>query len=185
MFGRTRFRFSVEKYERMVECGVLTKRDRVELIDGEIVDKTTISDRHAACVTFLTEWCYNTLAARATIRVQNPISLATSVPEPDLAVAKPRSDFYRTGKPQPADLLLVIEVADETEAYDRKVKSPLYAAARIAEYWVVDLPNAAVWVHRGPKADGTWTTVDAMRSGETLAPVAFPDAALIVAELLA
>ena len=181
---RRGYRFPVDDYQRMVEIGLLGPEHRVELLDGEVVPKMAIGERHAAFVTALTDWSYANFLGRATIRVQNPVRLAESMPEPDLVLARLRADRYAARTPEPADCLLVIEVADTSAEDDLGRKATLYAAAGIVEYWVVDLLRGIVHVHLGPQPNGTWTSVEQVRTGR-LAPQAFPDATLEVAELLA
>src|SRR4051812_32731465 len=118
---RTHHRFSVEEYERMTELGILTENDRVELIRGEILEKMTIGDRHAACVYRLSELLFLAVARAAIVGVQNPIRLADSEPEPDVTLLRRRADFYASGKPTPADVVLLTEVADTTLDFDRDV----------------------------------------------------------------
>ena len=118
----------------MAEAGILTADDRVELLDGEIVEKTPIGSRHAAAVDRLTNALTRTLADRAIVRVQNPIRLSErSELQPDLALLRPRPDFYEHAHPGPADVVLVIEVAETSGDVDRLVKVPLYARAGIPE----------------------------------------------------
>ena len=159
--SRVSHRFRVQDYERMVADGILTEDDRCELIRGEIVEKMTIGDRHAACVNRLTRILVRLVGDRAIVAVQNPIRLADSVPEPDIALLRPRADFYADGKPGPEDVLLVIEVADASLAYDRAVKLPLYAENGIEACWIVDLNDSAVLVHRQP-AGGSYSELQAI-----------------------
>jgi hypothetical protein len=150
---RIRHRFQVADYERMVAEGILNEEDRCELIRGEIVEKMTIGDRHAACVKRLNQILSRLAGERAIVSVQDPIRLADSVPEPDIALLRPRADFYAEGKPGPDEVLLVIEVADASLAYDRAVKVPLYAENGIVECWLVDLNDKSVEVHRRPSGE--------------------------------
>ena len=180
---RRGYRFPVDDYERMVEIGVLGPQHRVELLDGEVVEKMSIGKRHMRCVKWSNRCWMRALGDRAIVSVQNPLRLPSSMPEPDLALLKFRADCYAERIPEPADCLLVIEIADTSAEDDLGRKAALYAAAGIVEYWVVDLPRGIVHVHLGPQADGTWTSVEQVRTGR-LAPQAFPDAALEVAELL-
>jgi len=163
-----RHRFSVDDYEQMVERGILTEDDRVELIRGEIIDKMSIGDEHAAAVSRLNRLFSRALGDAAIVCIHDPIRLADSEPEPDVALAKPQDDFYASGKPRPADLLLVIEVADTSLEADREVKRPLYAENGIAEYWIVNLAEACIEVHRQPRADGTYQEVRTLRRGQMI-----------------
>ncbi len=179
-----RHRFTVKDFYRMAEVGILSQHDRVELLDGEIVDMTPIGSRHAACVNRLNSLLADLLGRRAIVSVQNPIDLGPdSEPQPDLAVLRPRADFYGEAHPGPEDILMVIEVADTSADFDRTVKLPLYARAGIREAWVVDLGSESVEVHQGPAERG-YQSVEALRRGQRLVPQAFPDLALAVADVL-
>lgn len=139
----------------MVAAGILREDSRVELIEGEIVEKGPIGSRHAACVDRLAQWMVLTCGEKAIVRVQSPIRLSPrSLPQPDVALLKYREDFYAAAHPGPADVLLVVEVADESAAYDREVKVPLYARAGIAEVWLVVLPEKLVEGYRHPSPQG-------------------------------
>lgn len=164
----TPHRFSVKDYYRMVEAGVLREDDRMELVEGEIVDMVPIGSRHAACVARLTRLLVSGLGERAVVWVQNPVRLDDlSEPQPDLAVLGPRDDFYAGAHPGPAEALVVIEVAETTLGWDRRVKVPLYARSGVAEVWVVDLVSEAVEVFRRPGPDG-YAEVQRAARGEQL-----------------
>ena len=146
---------SVEAFHRMGETGILGPADRVELIDGEIIDMSPIGALHAAIVDLLARHFGRSAQASVFIRCQNPLRLdGLSEPEPDIAILKPRADFYTTGHPGPADALLVIEVADSSLAYDLGVKVPLYARHGIPEVWVIDATTRQTRVFREPVGRG-------------------------------
>lgn len=179
-----RRRFTVDEYHRMAEVGVLTEDDRVELINGEIVEMPPIGDRHAGTLDHLATLLFSHLRHAVQVRVQGPIHLdERSEPQPDLTLLRQRADFYRGAHPRPEDVLLVVEIADTTPAFDRAVKLPLYARSGIAEAWLVDLRGGRLEVHRRPTGEG-YGEVRTMRRGETVSPLAFPDVALPVAEIL-
>jgi Uma2 family endonuclease len=120
--------FSVDEYYRMAEAGILTEDDRVELIEGEIIEKGSITSRHAGCVNRLNAMLNRQFEQAAIVSVQHPVRIdGYSEPEPDVAVLKLRDDFYSEGHPTPADVLLVVEVADSSVEFDRNKKLPLYA----------------------------------------------------------
>jgi Uma2 family endonuclease len=167
----------------MVEAGILSEADRVELIDGEVFEMSPIGKRHAACVGLLTRVLTLLLQHAALVWVQNPIRLDNySEPQPDLVVLKFRSDFYRNSLPMPEDVLLVIEVSDTTLEYDRKVKVPLYARAGIPETWVVNLPEERIEVYADP-ADGEYQTVTPYGRGDELQSLSLAALRVSVAEV--
>jgi Uma2 family endonuclease len=180
----TKRRFTVDEYYAMARAGILGEDDRVELIDGEIVEMAPIGSEHAGSVDRLTDLFGRRFRTRAIVRVQNPIRLNQyDEPQPDLALLRRRRDFYRLSHPTPDDVLLVVEVADTTLAADRSIKMPLYARAGILEVWLIDLRHRLVLVHREPTAD-CYRLVTTARGGERLAPLAFPDRELAVSDLL-
>jgi Uma2 family endonuclease len=179
-----RRRFSVEEYYLMAKAGILNEDDRVELIDGEIVEMAPIGSPHAGYVDRLNRLFTLRLGERGIVRVQNPVRLSEhSEPLPDLALLRPRDDFYATAHPGPADVLLLIEVADTSVDYDREVKARLYARAGITEYWLVDLPEQRIEVYRDPAA-GEYRQVRLVRRGERLVPEAFPSLELSSSDIL-
>jgi Uma2 family endonuclease len=160
--------FTVEQYERMIETGILTKYDRVELIGGEIVEMSPIGNHHAACVARLTELLGEKLARGAIVWVQSPIVLSPdSRPQPDVVLLKRRDDFYAQATPRPSDVLLLIEVSDTTLKYDRQIKAPLYAGAGIEELWLVNLQDEEVEIHARPSG-GEYQLVRRAGRGEAI-----------------
>ena len=147
--------FTVDEYYRMAEAGILGEDDRVELLDGEIVQMSPVGVPHSACVDLLTHALEAVRRHAATIRIQSPVRLGEySEPEPDVAVLRGEPRDYARRHPGPADTLLVVEVADTSLLYDRRRKVPAYARAGVPEAWLVDLPGGRVHVFRGPGADG-------------------------------
>jgi Uma2 family endonuclease len=145
-------RFTVKQYERMGELGILTPDDRVELLDGWVVNKMTQHPPHAAAIDFLQDALRAVLPAEWRLRDQKPIRLPGSLPEPDVAVVRGPRERYTQQHPVPADVSLVIEVADTTLEADRELKGPIYARARIPVYWIINLRGKAVEVYSQPKA---------------------------------
>jgi len=180
-----RYRFTVEEYERLAQAQVLTQCDRIELLDGEIVEMTPIGDRHASVVARLTSLFSRHLGNRSIVWVQNPIQLRVvrSMPQPDVVLARPRADFYAAGKPGPDDVLLLIEVMDTSAETDRGVKLPLYARAGIPEVWLLDLATRRVEVFRQPSLSG-YSEAHTVERDDRLVLQAFPDLSLTVADLL-
>ena len=129
--------FSVQEYHRMAETGILHDKERVELIEGEIVQMAPIGTRHFGCVINVNRLCLARLGDRAVVSPRGPVVIAPrSEPQPDLALIRPRAVPYSRGLPTPEDVLLAVEVADTTVRFDRLVKSRLYARAGIAEFWL-------------------------------------------------
>jgi len=176
--------FSVDDYHRMLETGILGEDDRVELLQGEIVRKFPISRLHAACVSRINELFHDLLGKSATIQVQNPVQLNdSSEPEPDVTVLKRRDDFYAESLPMPADVLLLIEVADSSIDVDREVKLPLYAKAGVAEIWIVNLNEDQIESHSQPIGD-VYQNVRFLCRGESLSPVNFPQLSIRVEDVI-
>ena len=159
--------FTVEQYRRMAEVGILSEDDRVELIEGEIVEMSLIGRHHAACVGWLTRTLTLLLQHVALVWSQNSVELdGYSQPQPDIIVLKPREDFYRNSLPAPGEILLLIEVSDSTLAYDKKVKVPLYARAGLPEVWVVNLIEERVETFAEPAEGAYSATASYSRGGE-------------------
>ena len=176
--------FSVADYHEMLDRGILTERDRVELILGEVVEKMPFGSLHIACVDRLTLLLILAVGKQAITSVQNPIVLADSEPEPDLVLKRPRADFYAADKVRPVDVLLAIEVADSSLDFDRDVKGPLYAESGIVEYWIVNLIESCLEVHRRPSPAGTYGELITLRSGDTVEITALPGVSLAVSDIL-
>jgi Uma2 family endonuclease len=177
-------KLTVTDYHRMGEAGIITEDERVELLDGELYEMAPIGDDHIGGVNSLNYVLNRRTGDRALVSVQNPIRLSDySEPEPDIVLLRPRADFYRTAKARPEDVLLIIEVAYSSLEYDRETKLPRYAAAGIAESWLVNLVDQRVEVHRAP-VHGRYMAVSIHERGETLHPLALPDIAITVDEIL-
>ncbi len=176
--------FSVEEYYRMAAAGILAENERVELIEGEIVVMCPIGSPHSGCVNALTHLLVSRVGGDAVVSVQSSVRLSdSSEPEPDLAVLRPRPDFYRSEHPGPADVLWLIEVMASSADYDRGVKLGLYARSGIAEVWLVDLNEELVEAYRAPASEA-YTETRTLRRGENLAPGALPGVVLAVDEIL-
>ena len=132
-------RFTVEQYHEMIRTGILTENDRVELLAGWIVDKMPQLPSHSGTATIVQRELNRVLPEGWIIRVQFPITLADSEPEPDLAVVRGPEERYLSGHPTPADVAIVIEVADTTLEFDRTRKLAVYAQAKLPAYWIVNL----------------------------------------------
>lgn len=179
-----RHRFDVDAYHRLGETGVLAPDARVELIEGDIVDMAPIGWRHAGIVNNLNRLMVIGAGEAAIVSVQNPVRLSrTSEPQPDLLLLDPRT-AHAQRLPEPADVLLLIEVADATLSYDRTVKADLYARHGIVETWIVDAQRACIEVLRVPR-DGRYVERSVAAGAQVLAPAALPGLGVEVARVFA
>jgi Uma2 family endonuclease len=172
-----RHQFSVAQYHQMIDAGIFAPDDRLELIHGELVKMSPINRRHAAGVDRLNLLLANRLNRRALHRIQNPITLADSEPQPDIAIVRWRDDFYLVGHPTPPDIYWVIEVADTSITYDRGIKVPLYLSADIPEVWLINLDEDCLEVYRHKEPQ-------ILHRGQTITPLQFPELVFRVDELL-
>lgn len=180
-----RHRLTVEQFHRMGEAGVIGPEVRVELLEGEVVEMAPIGTRHAAVVKRLVSMLSGVLGEHAVLSVQDPLRLDDhSEPQPDLMLLAPRADFYASAHPTPADVLLLVEVADTTSRYDREVKLPLYARHGVAEVWLIDLDERLAHVLREPR-EGRYTQITVSATPGVVAPAALPQAAVDLTPLLA
>lgn len=148
-------KLTITDYYRMGDAGILHEKDRVELIEGELIDMAPIGSNHAGIIAQLSSLLSVLVVGKAVVWSQNPLHLNDhSVPQPDIMLLKPRSDFYKRALPKPADVLVLIEVADSSLAYDRNTKLPLYARNGIQEFWVVDLNAKFVERYSNPNQTG-------------------------------
>jgi len=176
--------FTVDDYYRMAEAGILTPEDRVELIEGEIIQMSPIGNRHAGCVNRATDLFTFVFRGKATVTVQNPVRLNKyNEPQPDLVLAKPRADYYASKHPTGEDVFLVLEVADTTLRKDRNVKLPIYARLEVPEVWIEDLAHDRILVFRD-RAAKSYKTSLTLRRGDSLSVAAFPEVTFKVEDLL-
>lgn len=164
---RTR-KFDVDEYHRLGEAGILHEDDRIELIEGELVEMAPIGGEHATIVSILTMILARQCDPSQWVHVQNPLRLDRgSEPQPDLVLAKLIPGLRDV--PNFKDALLVIEVSDSTYNYDRKIKAPLYARAGVPEFWIVDCQNRRVEIHADAKDDG-YANIIVVDDSATLTP---------------
>lgn len=180
----TRHRLTVDDYHQMAESGILGPDDSVELIAGEVLDMSPIGSLHAALVRALGRWLTDSVGQRAIVAVQDPVHLDdSSEPQPDIALLKPRLDYYAAAHPGPADTLLIVEVAESSLAYDLGVKVPLYARHGVPEVWVIDAATRITHRFRGPRPEGYAEHV-MITPEEPLACLARPGATTTLAAVL-
>ena len=176
--------FTVDEYYRMADVGILGPEDRVELIDGEIIEMSPIGNRHLACVNRATETFIAAFKGRAVVSPQNPLRLSNyTEPQPDLVLLEPRSDFYASKRPVAEDALLVLEVSDTTLRYDWNVKLPHYAAAGVREVWIENLQEDLLLVCRDPSGN-EYKTCLTLKRGDSVSLAVFPDVEFKVEDFL-
>ena len=176
--------FNVDEYHRMAEVGLLSEDSRVELIEGEIIEMSPIGSTHGGTVNRSSTVLNSKLSQIAIVSVQNPIRLNDfSEPQPDLALLKPRKDFYSKSHPSAEDVLVVIEVADTSLEYDRNVKLPLYARAGIREAWLMVPGKNVIEIHSKPMK-GKYQKVQRLKRGKSLVSPTIPSLSCRVEDLL-
>ncbi len=167
--------FTIAQFQMMYERGVFAESDRCELINGEIIAMSPIGLQHAVSVGRFSKKLESKLSDRVIIWVQNPIDLAIkSQPQPDIVVLKYRDDFYEEALPTPADILLIIEVADSSLEYDRDVKAKLYSVAGIPQMWLFDVNTKMIMGFSQPSELG-YKQIYRYEKGDRLSILAFDD----------
>jgi Uma2 family endonuclease len=179
-----RHAFTVHEWHVMGDAGLFGENARVELLNGEVIEMAPIGSPHAGCVSALSGLLMEATRRRAVISVQNPVRLDDrSEPQPDVAVLAPRQDGYRRSHPVPAEILLLIEVADTSLAFDRDTKAPYYAASGVRETWIVDLDGEQILVMRSPSTSG-YRQVRSLQRADQLVTEALPDVSFSVDDVL-
>jgi len=167
-------RFSVDEYYKMIELGLIKDHEKAEIIEGELIKKMTIGDRHAAIVNFLTRFFIKNVSDNVLVSVQNPLRLSDyNEPEPDFVLAD-LNKYDGKRHPRPGEVILIVEISDSTLKYDRDTKVPLYAAAEIPEVWIVNLIDNIVEVHQNP-SNGIYLLANLYKTGEILRSEALPN----------
>ena len=180
----TRHRLSVTAFALLEREGLLPPDVKIELIDGELFVMPPIGPLHNATVNDLNELLVLSLGKSAIVQCQGSIKLADySAPQPDFAIFKPREDRYRNALAGPADILLLIEIADATAGFDRNTKAPLYARHGIAELWIVDLKRRVLEIYREPSERGYRTKLERV-AGDSASPLALTDLSVDVGKLV-
>jgi Uma2 family endonuclease len=176
--------FTIDDCYKMVEAGILRRDERVELIRGEIIKMSPIGTRHSAAVDRANRAFVQLTGDDAIVRVQSTTVLDPfCAPEPDLALLRPRDDFYAHKHPAGPDIFLIVEVADSSLEYDTTVKAEIYAILGVLEYWIADLRNDRLLVHTDPSGDA-YRTIREFHRGDTIAPYLLPDCKISAAMLL-
>lgn len=179
-------RLTLAEYDRMIDAAVFNRERRLELIHGELRQMSPIGDRHRHVVNLLTEWAVDGTVGmrdRLAVQVQSPIRLPAqdSAPQPDLSWIARASSI--SSPPDGDEIFLVIEVSDSTLADDRGEKAQLYAEADIPEYWIVNLVDDCIEVHRNPQG-GHYQSRSVYQPGDTVRPLLFAECAFDVNSII-
>lgn len=179
----TTAKWNIDDYHRMIAAGILTGR-QVELLNGEIVEMAPEGEPHAYCSDEAGEYLIYLLANMAKVRQAKPITLpdSNSEPEPDIAIEQRLGRGYREHHPYPENVFWLIEYSDSSLTKDLEVKTKIYAAAGIPEYWVINLRTMQLIVFRQPTQEG-YQSQEILTQG-TINPLAFPDIAISIHKLL-
>jgi Uma2 family endonuclease len=181
--GAPLWRFTVKEFVRMSEVGIFREDERLELVDGLVLECHQIGERHGSAVNRGNRILGQFLEDRAIVSVRGPVQIGeSSLVQPDIAVLRPRHDYYASEYPQAEDALLLIEVADTSLQLDRSHKVPLYAREGVAEVWLVNLLRHAVEVFRRPER-GAYRDQLVVERGAEITPLAFPDLRVRVDEI--
>lgn len=176
-------RWTVDEYHRMISAGILTPHDRVELLDGRIIEMVPQEPPHASTTSSFGNDFVLLFAGKAWVRQQLPITIApNSEPEPDIAIVKLNDRRYRDRHPVPEEIFLLIEVADSSLTYDRDRKAQVYAKANIPEYWIIDVNQRQVLVFREPQGDA-YQMEQVLETTDLIVPVAFPEIEIKLSDL--
>jgi Uma2 family endonuclease len=185
VIGSGRMRISADRFQKMVETGVLTKYDRVELIEGDMIDMPPIGGPHQAVIARLTKLFVLSAGDAAIVSPGGSIRLGDySMPQPDLLLLKAREDFYARQTPRQSDVLLLVEISDGSLAYDQGTKRTLYARYGVGEYWVIDIPGERIHVYREPNVDG-YAQAEVRTFTDTVSPQRLPAIKVNVGSLFA
>ena len=176
--------FTVYDYHRMVDAGILSEDDRVELIHGEIIAMSPIGPRHSAAVLRGTQALVRLVGDRAIVGVQGSVRLDEyDEPQPDLYLLRPKEDFYASGHAGPKDILLIVEVADSSLEYDQSIKLGLYAETGVPEYWIADVRNDCLVAYTDLR-ENTYRTTRHFQRGDMIAPLLLPECRMPIDVLL-
>lgn len=173
---------NLSDYHKMIEVGILTQSDKVELINGEILHMSPIGTKHTATVNRINK-LFSSSFPELIVQVQGPVQIPpNSEPEPDVILLRPKANFYEDALPMPNDVYLVVEVADSSLEFDQEVKLKLYAKAGITEYWIANIPKKQLEIYRDPFQDSYRHRTLAF-IGESVSCLQFPDKLIDVKDI--
>jgi Uma2 family endonuclease len=175
---------TVFEYDKMIEAGIFSEDDRIELLEGVLIEMSPKGPHHAYSTDCATKVFIQRLGDRAVVRNQNPILIDEfSEPEPDIVLATPDASKYANHHPTPGEIFAVIEVSDSSLAYDRHRKSLVYARAGIPQYLVLNVEARELEDYRDPAPDG-YRSKQTISAEQEFTLVAFPEITFTVGDLL-
>ena len=176
--------FDVRDYYRMAEAGILQEGDKVELIEGEVLAMSPIGSPHSAAIDRAARALMKLSGDAAIVRIQGPVRLDDyNEPQPDIALLRPKKDFYAAGHPSPPDILLIVEIAQSSLQFDQTIKLRLYGRAGVPEYWVSDIQHDRLFAYSDFEAD-SYRTIRELHRGDFIAPKLLPERQIPVDSLL-
>jgi len=175
---------TVKQYDSMIKNGIFDENDKVELLNGVIIEKMTKGTKHSSTTDRVTRIFYRIFGDNLIVRNQNPIWLDEfSEPEPDIVLAMPKDDEYETTHPTPNEIFLILEVSDTTLSYDRNDKCLAYSRAGIRQYLLLNVQDKTIEDYREPSADG-YQSKQTFRAGQSFNLVSFPQNTFKVEDFL-
>lgn len=161
-------RFTVEQYHQMAKAGVFAHDDRVELIEGFIIDRSPIGPPHASTVNKLASKLARLVEPGWHVSVQNPVTLPTSEPQPDIAIVRGTQEDYEERHPGPDHVALLIEVAESSLEFDRRAKGFTYGRVSVPEYWIVNLVDGVIEIYRRAGGQTPFQLAEVLDRSKTL-----------------
>jgi Uma2 family endonuclease len=174
----------INEWRRLGEANIFPPESRIELIEGEIIEMAPIGSNHSGHVVRLLNYFASVIGKKALVNAQNPLQLGDlSEPEPDFMLLKPNPDFYSSHHPVADDVLLLIEVADSSLAFDQSHKLRLYAIHNVPEYWLLNLNDNCLEVYRKPKGE-VYAEKTTLYTGDNITLTQLPDISIQVSDIL-
>jgi Uma2 family endonuclease len=178
-----RHKLNLEDYHRMIEAGIFTPNQRIELLEGKLFDMAPIGPAHSGTTNYLTRLFFQAVGDKAIVSVQNPVMLGdNSEPQPDLMILRSREDFYRSSHPVAEEVLLLVEIADTSASSDRSYKIPLYARHGIPEVWLLDVKRQQLEIHTQPE-QGQYRQVHLAQTDEAIRLSQLPEIEINVRQI--
>jgi Uma2 family endonuclease len=177
--------WTTEEYYAMGAAGLFGPEERTELLDGIIYIMSPIVPPHAVCVSEIAVLLQKKFGARYFVNSQNPIHLNDrSEPQPDVFVAVGNSRKYRLQHPTADEVVIIVEVSDTSVSFDRRINALAYASANIPEFWLFNLSNATLEIHRDPTENSGYQSRQILTGADHISPLSRPDLSFAVSDML-